>query len=606
MATFGDLGLGPLIIKALDDLGFVEPTPIQSKAIPHVLNTENDLIALAQTGTGKTAAFSLPILQKLDPDQQTLQALVICPTRELALQIATDIEKFVKYLNLNVAAVYGGERVDKQISALKKKPQIVVGTPGRVNDLLRRRLLKPQDLAWLVLDEADEMLNMGFKEELDEILTYFPETKRTLLFSATMNQSVRRIAENYMNQPDDIEVGNRNQAAATVNHFYYVFHERDRYQVLRRILDAIPEIQAIIFCRTRRETQEVADKLIQDHYPAEAIHGEISQELRMQALNRFRNKKIQLLVATDVAARGIDINDLSYVINYNLPDTDEAYVHRSGRTGRANKQGVSLLLVNTREEKRVTQLERKISGNFEKSKIPHGQFICEKQLFYLIDKIKFTEVNDEKIKKYLPAVFDQLNDLSREELIKRMVSVEFNKFLEHYENSPDLNLISQAKARDLQERKSGINFARFKMSFGKRNGITVRGIFKFINSSKNLKKIDIGDINIGENETVIEAEESAEKQLIDYFASKPMDGQICKLELIKGGITSTRHKRFEKKPFNKSFKQSAEPFKKKNNFNRSGFEKSEKSGNRGFRKNSENNKKQSFGQGRKFFGNKNK
>ena len=358
MITFNELGLNPMILQALAEIKFETPTPIQSKVIPHLINSENDLIALAQTGTGKTAAFALPIIQQLDVNDKNVQSLILCPTRELAIQIARDIENFIKYsAGISVAVVYGGESIDKQIRALKKKPQIVVGTPGRVNDMIRRRVLKVETIKWLVLDEADEMLNMGFKEELDEILKNMPKEKQSLLFSATMNPSIRRIASNYMKKPEDISVGNKNQGAENVKHFYYVVHEKDRYQVLRRIADSNPDMHALIFCRTRRETQLIADKLIQDHYSAEAIHGEISQAQRTHAMNRFRDKKVQLLVATDVAARGIDVKKLTHVVNYNLPDSQEAYLHRSGRTGRANNAGISIVIVNMRETYKIKLLK---------------------------------------------------------------------------------------------------------------------------------------------------------------------------------------------------------------------------------------------------------
>lgn len=449
MTTFKELGLNPIILQALEEIGFEKTTPIQSKAIPFLLNSENDLIALAQTGTGKTAAFSLPIIDQIDTGDKNVQAVVLCPTRELALQITKDIQNYTKYLKeMNVVTVYGGENIEKQIHALKIQPQIIVGTPGRVHDMLRRKLLKIERIKWLVLDEADEMLNMGFKEELDEILEYMPKQKQVLLFSATMNDQIRRIASNYMNKPEEITMGDKNKGSDNVQHIYYMVHERDRYQALRRIADANPDIHAIVFCRTRRETQEVADNLIHDHYSAEALHGEISQEQRTNVMNRFKNKKVQLLVATDVAARGIDVKNLTHVINYNLPESMEAYVHRSGRTGRADNLGFSLLIINMKERYKVNLLERKIGKSFSKGRIPSGRDICEKQLFSLVEKVNNINVNEDQIGKYFEIIRKKFENMDRDELIKKFFSVEFNIFLEYYKNATDLNPNENSERRD--------------------------------------------------------------------------------------------------------------------------------------------------------------
>ena len=430
--TFHELGLNPMILQALDEIDFVKPTPIQTKTIPHLINSDNDLMALAQTGTGKTAAFSLPIIQQVDHHDKTVQALIICPTRELAIQIDNDIKNFTKYLpDVRSLAVFGGQPIERQIQALKKKPQIIIGTPGRLNDLIRRRLLKLHYLRWLVLDEADEMLNMGFKEELDEILETVPETKQSLLFSATMNKSIRSIAKNYMHKPEEITIGTEN--------FYCVVNEKDRYNALRRIADSVPNIHGIIFCRTRRETQEVADRLLQDHYSAEAIHGDIPQAQRSQVMNKFRDGKIQLLVATDVAARGIDVSGLTHVINYKVPESSAAYVHRSGRTGRAHNSGTAVLIINSREQYHIKQLEKKIGKEFTKGRIPTGSDICEKQLFHLVEKICDAKVNEEQIDKYFELIQKKFASLDREQLIKKLISTEFNKFLEYYQDASDLN-----------------------------------------------------------------------------------------------------------------------------------------------------------------------
>ncbi len=541
MATFKDLGLNPMILQAIEELGFETPTPIQSKTIPHLINSQNDLVALAQTGTGKTAAFSLPIIQQLHPETKNVQALILCPTRELALQVASDIENYIKYLpEVRVTPVYGGERIDKQIRALKKNPQIVVGTPGRVNDMINRGILKIHALNYLVLDEADEMLNMGFKEELDDILKTTPKNKQVLLFSATMNQAVRRIASNYMNKPEDITVGEKNKGADNVEHLYYIVHEKDRYQALRRIADINPDIHAIVFCRTRRETQQIADKLIQDHYSAEAIHGEVSQEQRTHVMNRFKDKKVQLLVATDVAARGIDVSGLTHVINYNLPESTEGYVHRSGRTGRANNLGISLVIVNMREKYKIRELERRIGKKFEQGKIPKGEDICEKQLFSLVDKIYNIEVNEKQIGKYLEIINKKFEKMDKETLIKKIVSAEFSRFIEHYQGSTDLNSnINNRSERGERsqgsDRKSSILFARFDLGIGKKQGLTKTELFGFLNDKPALKGIEIGNIDIKTENTFLEVDQNLKDEVLAYF--KDADVQITCQET---GIQSTR------------------------------------------------------------------
>lgn len=548
MTTFKDLGLNPMLLQSLEELGFETPTPIQAKAIPHLLNSEQDLVALAQTGTGKTAAFSLPVIQQLDTNSKDVQALILCPTRELAIQVAKQIETFMKYLpDFRVVPVYGGESVDRQIRALKKRPQVVVGTPGRVNDLANKRgILKVDNLRYLVLDEADEMLNMGFKEELDAILETMPESKQVLLFSATMSKPVRRIASNYMHKPDEITVGDKNKGSDNVQHFYYVVHERDRYQALRRIADSNPDIHGIVFCRTRRETQQVADQLIQDHYSAEAIHGEVSQSQRTHVMNRFREGKIQLLVATDVAARGIDVNGLTHVINYNLPESSEAYVHRSGRTGRANNDGISLVIINMREKYKIRDLERKIGKAFEQGKIPTGENICEKQLFSLVDKICQIEVNEAQISKYIELINKKFESMDRGELIKKFVSVEFNRFLEHYQGAVDLNtrVGKERERRDRDDRRGSSKlFARFNINIGRNVGLEVKELLAFITEYPSLKSVEIGNIKIRNNCTVFEVEESAKDKVMECFDGVEIEnGATVEIVCEETGVRSTRDK----------------------------------------------------------------
>jgi len=446
MSTFEELGLKPEILKIIDELGFVNPTPIQEKIIPVILGSRKDLIGLAQTGTGKTAAFGLPIIQ-------LVQALVLCPTRELGMQVANDLKTYGKYVkNFNVVSVYGGASIEPQINAIKKGCQVVVGTPGRTLDLIKRKVLKIKHIRWMVLDEADEMLNMGFKDELDAILEQTPAEKETLLFSATMPKEIRQIANKYMNDPEEVLAGKKNIGAENVRHEFYSVQAKDRYEVLKRIADMNPHIYSIVFCRTRRETKEVADKLIADGYNADALHGDLSQAQRDNVMKRFRTKHLQILVATDVAARGLDVNDLTHVINYNLPDELEAYIHRSGRTGRAGKSGISIAICHSRELNKIKRLEQLSGKKFVKKLVPGGAEICEKQLYNLIDKVEKIEVNESQIEKYLPVIYKKLDWLSREELIKHFVSVEFNSFLEYYKGAKDLNISSKPQKRFSKKR----------------------------------------------------------------------------------------------------------------------------------------------------------
>ncbi len=454
-----------MIQQALGEIGFNSPTPIQCKTIPHLIESDRDLIALAQTGTGKTAAFGLPIIQKLKEIDE-VQALILCPTRELAIQVAKELKEFMKYLpKFKVISVFGGERIDKQIREIKKSPQIVVGTPGRTNDLIKRRVLKVDKIKWLVLDEADEMLNMGFKEELDEILKSCPSKKQVLLFSATMSTSIRKIANNYMRDPEDFLVGEKNKGAQNIQHFYYMVQNKNRYAALKRIADMNPNIHGIVFCRTRKETQEVSDKLIQDKYSAEVIHGEISQEQRTKVMDRFRNKKFQILVATDVAARGIDVSDLTHIINYNLPENAGGYIHRSGRTGRANKKGISLAIISNQEHRKIKDIERKLGKKIEKGIIPSGADICGKQLESLLEKINKIEINEIQLEKYNDLIKAKFQDITREEIIKKLISIEFNRFLNHSEYMEDLNekIIPQKVGNYSGKRfRRRRNFSRFK------------------------------------------------------------------------------------------------------------------------------------------------
>jgi len=450
---FNKLGLKEEILRAIDDLGFEYPTPIQEKVIPEILDGDADLVGLAQTGTGKTAAFGLPMIQLVDFELREPQGLVLCPTRELCLQIIDDLNRYARYIKgFRIAAVYGGVSIRDQIRQLKKGAHIVVATPGRLLDLINRNALGLSGIKYAVLDEADEMLNMGFKEDIDAILVHTPPHKRTWLFSATMPEEAERLASAYMSNPVEITLGSRNRVAENIEHICYVIKEKDRYPALKRIIDYVPDIFGLIFCRTREETRSVAEKLMRDGYNADALHGDLSQIQRNYVMGKFREHAIQVLVATDVAARGLDVDDITHVINYNLPDERERYTHRSGRTARAGKSGTSTILVNTREVARIRGLERQSHIRFRFDQIPTGRSICEKQLYALVDKMVRVDVNGKEIEEYLPPVYEALRSLSKEDLIQRFVSTEFNRFLDYYRDAGDIN--AKVKKRTQQAHRS--------------------------------------------------------------------------------------------------------------------------------------------------------
>lgn len=436
-------------------MGFEQPTSIQEKAIPIILTSDKDVIARAQTGTGKTGAFGLPILHKLNLKSDHIQALVLCPTRELCIQITNELQNFAKNLqSVKVVPVYGGSSMDTQVFGLKQKPQIVVGTPGRTLDLINRKKLKLDEVQWLVLDEADEMLSMGFKDDMDAIMASVAPEKQTLLFSATLPPEIVRLVKTYMQNPIEVAAEQIQTGAENVTHHFYEVHARDRYIALKRILDYHPNIYAIVFCRTRAETKEIAEKLSADGYNSDALHGDLSQQQREYTMSRFRNRSLQLLIATDVAARGLDVTDLTHVINYNLPDDPDVYVHRSGRTGRAHRKGVSISIIHSREHGRLRDLERRVGKKIEKKRVPTGEEICEKQLFHLVDKVENVEVEEKQIKDYLPVIFNKLAWLDRDELIKRFVSIEFNRFLAYYKDAHDINVEDRRREKPSTERPS--------------------------------------------------------------------------------------------------------------------------------------------------------
>ena len=467
--TFQELGLKQEVLDAVASLGFTEPSPIQEEAIPQLLTENRDLVGLAQTGTGKTAAFGLPMVNEVDFSSKKTQGLVICPTRELCIQISKDFVAFSKnFRNANIVPVYGGASIDTQTRQLNRGAQIVVATPGRLVDMIKRKRVDLSQVQYVALDEADEMLNMGFKEDIDGILSNTPDTKKTWLFSATMPREVVRIAKQYMTDPIEITVGTKNATAKNIEHQYFRVNDRDRFDGLKRIIDFEPDMYGVIFCRTRRETAEVAEKLMKNNYSAEPLHGELSQAQRDRVMRAFRKKDIQLLVATDVAARGIDVDDITHVINYNLPDEIESYTHRSGRTARAGKKGVSMLLLNNREAGKLRQIERIINTEIKQAKFPTGEDICQKQLLQLIDKVVDVEVKEEQLGQFLPSIEEKLAELSKEEIIKKFVSAEFNKFLSYYGNSRDINDMSAA-SRGGDRDRGGRGDRRNDRSRGDRN-----------------------------------------------------------------------------------------------------------------------------------------
>ncbi len=541
MITFEELGISKEIVLALVDLGFEVPMPVQEKVIPLLLGDKTDIVALAQTGTGKTAAYGLPLIQQTDTDNHLPQALILCPTRELCVQIAGDLNDFAKYVDdLKVLPVYGGSSMEVQIKALKKGVQIVVATPGRLLDLMRRRAIKLSSIHAVVLDEADEMLNMGFLDSINDILAEVPEDRNTLLFSATMPREVAVIAKNYMKNPVEITIGDRNAGAENIKHLYYTVHARDKYTALKRIVDFYPSIYGIIFCRTRIDTQEIADKLIADGYNAEALHGDLSQIQRDSVMQKFRIRHVQLLVATDVAARGLDVTDLTHIINYALPDDLSAYTHRSGRTGRAGKAGTSIAIINLKEKHLIRQIEKLISKPFVSAKVPGGREICEKQLFNLINKMENVEIEHAEIDPFLPSIYRKLEWLEKEDVIKRFVALEFNRFLEYYRNAKDINVYEEKgreSSRDKgnresfrdkgsrgESRKEVTAFTRLVINAGKADGLYPNNLIELINANSPGKRIRIGDITLGKNDGVFEVDTEYAKFLSQALSEVEFKG----------------------------------------------------------------------------------
>jgi ATP-dependent RNA helicase DeaD len=538
MTNFEIQGLNPEILKAITDLGFETPMPVQEKVIPVMLESDRDIIALAQTGTGKTAAFGLPLINMADTARSAgIQVLVLCPTRELCLQITDDLNSFSKYLpDLHILPVYGGANIENQIRALKKGVQFVVATPGRMLDLINRKAADLSAVKNVVLDEADEMLNMGFIENLNDILKAVPKERRTLLFSATMPDRIANIAETYMNNPLEIVVGSRNSSSENVKHLCYTVSSKDKYNALKRIVDYNPNIYGIVFCRTKRETGEIAEKLIKDGYNAEALHGDLSQVQRDYVMQKFRIGNIKLLVATDVAARGLDVSDLTHIVNFNLPDDIETYNHRSGRTGRAGKTGTSVVIAGLKDKSKLKQIEKSIDKKFEHKSVPKGKDICEKQLFSLIDRMEHVDVDNEEIDNYLPSIFKKLEWLDKEDIIRRFVSLEFNRFLNYYKDAEDLQIAKAENdsndskkdgrkngrktdkfGNDTQKagRKAERGFTRLHINVGKKDGLYPNVLIELINKTGSGNKVKIGKIDLTKKDTYFEIKSEQANSLLN-------------------------------------------------------------------------------------------
>ncbi|MDF7825115.1 DEAD/DEAH box helicase [Pontiellaceae bacterium B12227] len=543
---FTELGLSAETLKSIEVLGFETPTPIQEQAIPILLEGTKDFVGLASTGTGKTAAFGLPLLERVDPNNDMPQGIILSPTRELCLQIADDLKKFARHQNVKITAVYGGSNISTQIRDLKRGTQIIVATPGRLLDLIERRAAKLDEISVVVLDEADEMLNMGFKDELDAILSKAPESRVTWLFSATMAKGVARIAQNYQTDPVEVSVGGKNESAKNIEHFCFMVHERDRYAAVKRILDYLPEIYGLIFCRTRAETQQVAEKLMADGYSAESLHGELSQAQRDSVMRKFRSKNVQVLVATDVAARGIDVDDITHVIHYKLSDEVAAYTHRSGRTARAGKSGVSIALINMHERRRIADLERRNNIKIKLEKIPDAKAICENQLLALIHRVVEVDVKEEEIADYLPPAYEALCQLDKKEIIKRFVAVEFNHFLDYYRNAADLNS-KPAPRRERQpgqqrsdnskrnSRMQAYDTKRFAINVGRVHNVNAGAIVRLVCENSGIKSNAIGAIDLGRDTSFFEVSKEAANTIRQGMENLDLDGRKVSVRSASGG-----------------------------------------------------------------------
>ncbi|MDY6412154.1 MAG: DEAD/DEAH box helicase [Bacteroidales bacterium] len=544
MTTFKELGVRDDLLRAIELMGYEKPMPIQEMVIPHLLNEDTDVVGLAQTGTGKTAAFGLPTLQRIDTSSRETQALILDPTRELCLQTKTDLEDYARYVDgLEVLAVYGGAAIEPQIKAVKRGVQVIVATPGRLQDLIRRGVVKLDAVRTVILDEADEMLNMGFIDDINEILINVPDERKMLLFSATMPREIANIAKDFMHNPVEFVAGTRNESSANVRHIYYMVKASDKYRALKRIVDYLPRIYGIVFCRTRASAQEVASMLIQDGYDADALHGDLSQAQRDAVMKKFRERNLQLLVATDVAARGLDVNNLTHIISYSLPDDNDIYNHRSGRTGRAGKTGISIAIIHSRERNKLKQIEKHIGKEFERREVPKAEEIIEKQLFNLADKLENVEVREDDIAPYLPGVLKKLSWLSGEDVVKRLMSLEFNRLLEYYKKAPVLDIVPEKKERTRGEKKQRKpngekdrrtgeeGYERVFINVGKAQGFYAPDLIRMINSTEGGKKVGVGRIDLLTNYTLFDVQQGEAHTVIKALRNSEFYGKRLYLEL---------------------------------------------------------------------------
>ena len=537
MKTFEELGVSPEIRKAIEEMGYENPMPVQEEVIPYLLGENNDVVALAQTGTGKTAAFGLPLLQQIDVKNRVPQSLILCPTRELCLQIAGDLNDYSKYIDgLKVLPVYGGSSIDSQIRSLKRGVHIIVATPGRLLDLMERKTVSLSTVHNIVMDEADEMLNMGFTDSINAILADVPKERNTLLFSATMSPEIARISKNYLQNAKEITIGRKNESTSNVKHVAYTVQAKDKYAALKRIVNYYPQIYGIIFCRTRKETQEIADKLMQEGYNADSLHGELSQAQRDAVMQKFRIRNLQLLVATDVAARGLDVDDLTHVINYGLPDDTESYTHRSGRTGRAGKTGTSIAIINLREKGKLREIERIIGKKFIAGEMPTGKQICEKQLIKVIDELEKVKVNEEEITDFMPEIYRKLEWLSKEDLIKRMVSHEFNRFLDYYRDREEIETPTDSRERNTRDsrergsRKAAPGFTRLFINLGKMDSFFPSELISLLNSNTR-GRIELGRIDLMKNFSFFEVEEKEAQNVVKALNRANWNGRKVSVEV---------------------------------------------------------------------------
>ena len=546
MKSFQTLGLSKGLTEAVELIGFETPTPIQEKAIPLLLTGNRDFIGLAQTGTGKTAAFGLPLLELVDENAKDTQALILAPTRELGLQIVSDLENFTeRFKKVNIVAVYGGASISEQIRKVKRGAQIIVATPGRLIDLLGKKAVNLSTIKYVVLDEADEMLNMGFKEDIDEILSTTPDTKITWLFSATMPKEVRSIAKNYMSDPVEITVGDKNTGNINIDHQYVVVQERDKYSALKRILDYTPDIFGLIFCRTRIDTQRIAENLMKDGYNADSLHGDLNQAQRDRVMMKFRQRGIQILVATDVAARGIDVENITHVIHMNIPDEMEFYTHRSGRTARAGKKGLSIAMVSNREVGKIRQIEKTVKTTFTRIPVPTGHEVCQKQLLALMRKVHEVKVNEKEIGEFLPAVYEELKDLTKDELIKRFASIEFNRFLDYYRNAPDLN-DSKGTERGERGAERSSSGDRFFINLGKMDDLEVSTLLELLDDYCGVTKKSIGKIDLKGAYSFFEVDKEKSEDILKGFKGVEFSGRSIRVEKTEQRSESRGRERGER------------------------------------------------------------